>query len=226
MIEDWTSYRLTDFIMLSARVHDRQIELLNQGFAGLQIVSVLAGLFLIWAGLRRTRGAQAVAFALIGAAWVFVAWAFLWERYAAVNVVGAYAAPLFALQGIGLVVLALSGVRMGFGFPMGRWRVAVSVLLLAACAVAYPLFSLALGRPPLQAEFFGMMPDPTALATLCVLALATHRVRYVLMVVPVLWCVVSVVVQVELGVEMAWGVMGLGLFASILAFSPGQRASQ
>lgn len=219
MIEDWTSYRLSDFIMLSARVHDRQIELLNQGFAGLQIVSVLAGLFLVWAGLRRTRGAQAAAFALIGAAWIFVAWAFLWERYSTVNMIGAYAAPLFALQGIGLVAVVVSSVRMGFGFPKERWRVAVSILLLAACTVAYPLFSLALGRPPLQAEFFGMMPDPTALATLCVLALATHRVRFVLMVVPVLWCVVSVVMQVELGIAMAWVVIGFIGFVMLLIFS-------
>lgn len=223
MIEDWTSYRLSDFIMLSARVHDRQIELLNQGFAGLQIVSVLAGLFLVWAGLRRTRGAQAAAFALLGVAWIFVAWAFLWERYAAVNVVGAYAAPLFTLQGLGLVAVALAGVPMGFGFPTGRWRAAVPVVILAASTVAYPLFTLALGRPPLQAEFFGMMPDPTALATLCVLALATHRVRYVLMVVPVLWCVVSVVVQVGLDIPMASVVTGLGVGTFILAACPRGR---
>ena len=49
-----------------------------------------------------------------------------------------------------------------------------------------PLF----GRPWLQAEVFGVAPDPTVAATLGVL-LAADRTRWELLVVPLLWCAIG-----------------------------------
>ncbi len=42
----------------------------------------------------------------------------------------------------------------------------------------------------MQAEVFGVAPDPTVVATLGVLV-ATDRTRWELLVVPLLWCAIS-----------------------------------
>src|SRR2546426_10978908 len=45
-------------------------------------------------------------------------------------------------------------------------------------------------RPWLQAEIFGIAPDPTVVATLGVL-MAADRTHWELLVVPLLWCAIS-----------------------------------
>jgi hypothetical protein len=47
-----------------------------------------------------------------------------------------------------------------------------------------------MGRPWLQAELFGVAPDPTAIATLGTLV-AARRPHWELLVIPLLWCAVS-----------------------------------
>jgi hypothetical protein len=48
-----------------------------------------------------------------------------------------------------------------------------------------------MGRPPLAAEIFGLAPDPTALATLALLALADNGMRWPLLIVPLIWCLIT-----------------------------------
>jgi hypothetical protein len=48
-----------------------------------------------------------------------------------------------------------------------------------------------MGRSWLAAEIFGLAPDPTALATLALLALADGWSRWPLMIGPAIWCVLS-----------------------------------
>jgi hypothetical protein len=55
----------------------------------------------------------------------------------------------------------------------------------------YPLIAPALQRPWTQAETFGIMPDPTAIASLGILLLATSRFPWELSAIPLLWCVIS-----------------------------------
>jgi Family of unknown function (DUF6064) len=43
----------------------------------------------------------------------------------------------------------------------------------------------------MQVELFGVAPDPTAVATLGVVLLATDPIRWELLAVPVLWCAVG-----------------------------------
>jgi hypothetical protein len=47
-----------------------------------------------------------------------------------------------------------------------------------------------MGRPWLQAELFGVAPDPTAIGTLGVLVTAQWR-HWELLALPLLWCAVS-----------------------------------
>ena len=64
---------------------------------------------------------------------------------------------------------------------------AILVFALAVEPLAGPL----LGRAWRTVEIFGVAPDPTAVGTLGILLLASGRGRWVLMVIPALWCAVT-----------------------------------
>ena len=62
--------------------------------------------------------------------------------------------------------------------------------LFAAGVVLYPLLTPLQGRPWMQAEIFGVAPDPTAVATVGALLLASGRIVW-LLALPFLWCAIS-----------------------------------
>ena len=64
-------------------------------------------------------------------------------------------------------------------------------LSLGFLSAIYPLLAPLFGRPWRQAEVFGITPDPTALATLGVALLAPARTMWLLLPLPLLWCLVS-----------------------------------
>ena len=69
-------------------------------------------------------------------------------------------------------------------------RQAGTWIFLFALAVE-PLLGPLLGRSWRQVEVFGLAPDPTAVATLGVLLAARFRFRWLLMIIPVLWCAIT-----------------------------------
>ena len=217
MISDWLSYSLADFVMVSARVHDRQIELYNADLLGVQALSLGFGVLILWLGFGRGRKNGIVLSVVLGLAWLLVAWNFLWLRYGEVNFVARYAAPAFALQGVALVATAFVGSGLGFRYPVSALRLP-AIMLVAVCVLFYPVFTVLVGRPVQVAEFFAMMPDPTALATLCVLVTSRNPVRFPLMVIPAAWCAVSAALQYSLDILMAWVVIAV-LAACFLLFA-------
>ena len=64
------------------------------------------------------------------------------------------------------------------------------VALVAYAVLLHPLIAPLTGRPWVQAEVFGIAPDPTAIATLGVILAAT-RAHWHLLILPVIWCVIS-----------------------------------
>jgi hypothetical protein len=165
---EWSTYTLSDFLMFSPRTYWRLVELYNRDFWPLQLPLLVGGLAAF--GLGTIRSALAfrwIALAL-SAAWLWVGWAFLWERYATINWAAKYVALAFVMQ-----ALLLAGMALRPGQPVPQPGVAARGLggLFAAAGLVYPLLGLALGRPWVQAEVFGMAPEPTALFTLGLLLL-------------------------------------------------------
>ena len=214
--EVWLSYRLSDFVMFSERVYLRQLELHNAAIPGMQAVSLGIGLFICW-WVMSARGSLARFGTLILAiAWIWVAWSFLWSRYAEINLLARYAAPAFAAQGLAL--LAIAAFSDGLRVRMQRgWLRVPSIALLSATLLFYPLLAPVTGRPVMAAEFFALMPDPTALATLTLLSVSKSRIRWFLMVIPVFWCLCSIAIFRVLDSPMFWVVTLIGLSAIIIA---------
>jgi hypothetical protein len=166
---EWSTYTLSDFLMFTPRTYWRLVELYNRDFWPLQLPLLAAGLAALWlAAARRAQAFRWVAFGL-SALWLWVGWAFLWERYATINWAAKYVALAFAVQ-----ALLLAGMALRPGKPAPQPGVAARGLggLLAAAGWLYPLLCLAAGRPWVQAEVFGMAPEPTALFTLGLLLLS------------------------------------------------------
>jgi len=187
-MSEWWTYRLSDFLMFAPRTYYRLFELYNAEIWPLQIATIAVGLGAVWLIWRGTHGR--VVAAVLAGAWIFIAWAYHWERYAAINMAAAYYAIGFAVEAM---LLAWVGVRrdsLRFDLraaPIGYFGLAI----LVAGVVLYPLLAPLAGRPWEQAEVFGIAPDPTAIATIGALLAVTGRVPWLLLVLPILWCAVS-----------------------------------
>lgn len=167
----WWTYTLSDFLMFSPRTYWRLVELYNRDVWPAQLVALAGGLAAIALVRSDTPAAGRLVAALLGAAWLWVGWAFHWDRYATINWAAAYFAVAYAVQAALFVVFWLLRSRL----PPADGPARRAGLVLAAIAVVlYPLMGWALGRPWTQAEVAGLMPDPTALATLALL-LAARR---------------------------------------------------
>lgn len=188
-MSEWWSYTLSDLLMFSAKTYYRLFELYNQAIWPAQLVAALAGLAILGGAARGGGLTGRAAAALLAACWLWVGWAFHLERYAAINTAGVAFAVAFALQA--LLLLWFGSVRGRLA--MAPLRDAIRRPALGAVAFAmlgYPLLALIDGRSSLQMEWFGVAPDPTALATLGLLVLARPG-RWLLWPIPLLWCAIS-----------------------------------
>lgn len=187
-MSEWWTYRPSDFLLFSAETYRRLFELYNRDVWPLHLVAIVAGLAIVMLAARRT-GGRIVA-AILAAAWLWVAWAFHLERYATIQIAARWFAAAFALEALLLVWIGVvrDGLRTGSAIrPVQR----LGLALFGFALLLQPLIVPLLGRGWTSVEVFGLAPDPTAVATLGVVLFAGTRIRWSLLVVPVLWCAVS-----------------------------------
>jgi hypothetical protein len=182
-MSEWWTYSLSDFLLFSPRTYYRLFELYNDEVFPTQAAAVAIGVALLV--LLRGRGLLSgrLAGAILAAVWLWVAIAFHAKRYATINWAALYFAGAF------LVEAAFLGATIFTRF-WGSRRGAVGFCLIAL-AIAYPLVAPLFGRPWSQAEFFGLAPDPTAIATLGAVLLAYGWLRWALAIIPLAWCAVG-----------------------------------
>lgn len=188
-MSEWWTYTLSDFLLFSPRVYYRLFELYNRSLWPLAIVSLALGLAIFLLVLRPTHASHRVIPAILGAFWIWIAWAFFWERYGSINWASVYLAPLFGLQGVAFLWTAVSG-QIKF-VPSRKIPDVVALAIFCFSLVGYPFLAALTGRTWIAAEIFGLAPDPTALATLALLALADGGSRWPLLIVPLIWCLIT-----------------------------------
>lgn len=189
-MQDWSSYSLSDFLLFSPRVYERMFVLLNQDLWPAQLLFAIAGFAILFAVARfELRGMQfgLVALAL---AWMLVAFVFFQGRYEQINWLGRYIMPIAIVQGVLLLATAIA-VQRGtrFGWPVSSLAGMVIVLLLCLGLVVYPLLALTSEQGLAGAQMLFATPDPTAVATLGIAALLRSPMRWLLMIVPIAWCI-------------------------------------
>ena len=189
-MSEWWTYRLTSFLLFSPRTYYRLLELYNLAIWPAQLAGAAIGIAIIALLIGERSYRERVIAGLLCACWLWVAWAFLLQRYAQINWVAPWFAAAFALQGLLLLGLGVLAGRIVFSPPRGAgfW---LAIALLALCVVGYPLLAPLAGRSWTTAETFGVAPDPTAIGTIATLVLVRGRIRWLLLVVPLLWCAIA-----------------------------------
>jgi len=214
-MSEWWTYRLSSFLLFSSRTYYRLFELYNAAIWPVQVLAIALGLvilvLLVRAGPSRSRWIAAI----LSASWLFVAIAFHARRYATINFAAVHFAWAFGIEAALLILTGALG-RLEFERPAdlaGRAGMAMFVFAL----VVSPLVGPALGRGWRGIELFGVAPDPTAVATLGILLLARGRGRWLLMVVPALWCVITGAFLSAMQAPDAWISPAVAVLAACLA---------
>ena len=221
------SWAPEDFLLFSPRAYWRLFALENAAVWPAQFLLIAAGALLLFGMVRGRRpsgrwGSPALGLAL-AAAWFWAGLQFLALRYGAIN----WAAPILAwgfyAEGALLAVLGLSG-RVAFTGRGTRARAGIG--LLAAALFAWPLLALLDGRPWQEAEVFAIAPDPTALATLALLALAPRsRWTVPLAIVPALWLAISALTLFTMGAWQGWAVFAALIAGLVACTAPGRETA-
>jgi hypothetical protein len=209
---EWWTYTLSDFILFSPRTYYRMIERHNLAMWPGQLVTLGLGLVVLTLLFRPARQQGRIVAVILALLWAWVAWVFLWNRYATINWAATYFAWAFALE---VVLLVVAGVVRGeIRFrprrdPSGIIGIGLFILSLAV----YPLLPPLIGRGWRQAEIFGIVPDPTAIGTLGLLLLAEGPLRRSMMAVPIFWCVISGATLWAIGSPEGWMMTAAAILA-------------
>ena len=207
------SWAPEDFLPFSPRAYWRLFALENEAVWPVQPLLLAAGVLLVLLLLRGRRPSFRWLGPALGAAWIWAGWQFVAMRYGALNWAAPGLAWGFCAEGALLAALGLSG-RPAFA---GRERSRAGIGLLAAALLAWPVLAPLDGRPWREAEVFAVAPDPTAAATLALLALAARgRWRALLCVVPALWLAASALTLLAMGAWQGWAVLAF-LIAGLAA---------
>ena len=217
-MSEWWTYTLSSFLLFSPRTYYRTIELYNLAIWPAQLAGVAIGLAIVALLFGKRGHRDQIIAALLAACWLWVAWAFHYQRYAQINWVAPWFAAAFAFQASLLVVVGVVAGRIVFQSASGReFWIAISLVAIAVCG--YPLLAPLTGRAWTTVETFGMAADPTAIATVAALGLVRGRIRWVLLVVPLLWCAVTAATLWAMDAPEAVVVTG----AALLALLPATR---
>jgi hypothetical protein len=211
-MSEWWTYRLTSFLLFSPRTYYRLFELYNLAIWPAQLAGMAIGLALLALMFGKHRHYERIIAGLLAACWLWIALAFHYQRYAQINWAAAWFAVAFACEALLLVVVGVVAGRLVLQ------RASAATLWIATAIVAmsilgYPIGAPLTGRPWTTAEIFGVTPDPTAIASVAVLALVRGRIRWLLLAVPVLWCAVTAATLWAMRAPEAWVVVAAGLLA-------------
>jgi hypothetical protein len=182
---EWWSYQPSDFLLFSARTYQRLFEVYNAEIWPAHVFATALGVALFACMVAMQRGstvaavvAARTACVLVAAGWLWIAWAFHLQRYAAINWVATWFAAAFAAQGVLFFALFIQ-----------------------------PWATLALtGRPWREVEVFGLAPDSTAIGTLGLLLVlrppsGARALAFLLWPIPLLWCLVGALTRWTLAAQ-------------------------
>ena len=203
MLSDLGSYGLNDFLQFSQETYFRMFELYNRDVWPLHLLALVLAAALL--GLVHRRHGSRIAAGLLALLWAWVAWAFFLERYATIMIAAPYFAALFGLEAV-----LIAGIGAAAGRIQFAERTGLGLGLMLFAMFLNPLIGILEGRNLQQLEFFGMGPDPTAIATIGFLLATEGRMRWMLLVPAIIWCAVSVLTSLAMGsVEMAGPVIAV-----------------
>ena len=218
------AWALEDLLPFEPRAYWRLFALENEALWPAQLALLAAGAALLFCLLGGRRPSGRWLGPALGAVWLWTGWQFVALRYGTLNWAAPTLAWAFYAEGVLLAALGPTG-RLSFARRGRRDRIGIG--LIASALFVWPLLSRLDGRPWSEAEAAAIAPDPTAIATLGLLALAGRdRWTALLCLPPALWLAASALTLFTMGAWQGWAVLaallaGLAAQAAIPAKGPG-----
>jgi len=220
---DWWTYRPEDFLHFSERVYWRLFELNNQAVWPVQIIAIVLGAVILALLLRPNVLSNRAIAIILATAWSFVALTYFRKEYATISWAAQFVVPLFLVEAILLAWLGGFRNQLAISVHGKTWGYVRLAILIYALAF-HPLIALLGGRPLASAEIFGIAPDPTAIATLALLALSGGGGAVILLlIIPTSWCVFNGATLLTMGTWEGW--IPLATVAFTLTARPWRRTS-
>ncbi|MDX1572730.1 MAG: DUF6064 family protein [Methylophaga sp.] len=210
----WSSYALQDFIPFTVDIYFRLLERMNETFWPLHLLSLSLGLAALWLAIKN-RGRLACL--LVAPVWVFVAFAFFFQRYAELNWAGSYIGSFFVAQAILFILIALAGKDLD-NKSCKKPSAVIGIAIAFIGLIGWPFIALLTGGHMYQSEVFGIHAGPTVITTLG-LSLIMFRgwALWLMAMIPALWLLFSgltlwglgIPVSMILFIVLAIGLIGL-----------------
>lgn len=203
-MEALLSYHPRDLLLFSPRVYWAMVAGNNDAYRLLAWFAPVAGLALLWLLDRGKQRDRRVAFALVGVAWWFVTWSFLWQEYRSINWAVTWAIPLFVAMGAWFLLMA---VRPGQHLCRPH-RFRLGMMLVLWGTLIHPLGFLVDDRGLAAADTWLLFPEPLAVTTLGLVLAGLQGWRLALaMPIPLLWSLVGGATLLGLGSPVGWAVL-------------------
>jgi len=220
-------YALSDLLMFTLEVYQRLFIRLNTDAWPWQAVVVLAGLAVIPLLLQPGAPYRRGALVLMALAWAGSGAGFLMTYFAPINWPAQPAGVAFLIQAGLILLLACSRfVPAGLSLQGREGRSFVNLWLFVLLLM--PWMSALDAGAWRAVALFGMTPDITALGWVVFSLRVARPVRWLLLIIPLLWCLFSLLTLWELGASLMLLVPLSGLLAGLLALfagtSPGPGA--
>lgn len=223
---DWLSYSLSDFLMFGPEVFLRLFVRINQDFWPWQGVAVVMMLLIAGFLVRGDKLAKRAILLLLAAAWLWSGAGFLLEYYGPINLPATWFGWGFILQAALLTVAALVWPWDGnANRPARRWRASTGWLAMTGLL---SLLMVAQTGNWQAIALFGIAPGVTVAASVPCLLLLPRRVRWLFLLLPLLWSVFSAATLWTLGTRMVFVLPVATLTLTLVSFwfSPRRAQSQ
>ena len=216
METSWLSYSLSDFLMFGPEVFLRLFVRINQDiwpWQGVAVAMVIAiGALLIRGNAMARRGVLL----LVAAAWLWSGAGFLVHYYGPINLPATWFGWAFVLQG---ALLTVAGLFWPWSAATNRpiwyrWLMGTGCIALMGLA---PLITVAQTGDVQAAALFAVTPDVTALGAVPCMLLFPRRVRWLFLLLPLIWSLFSVATLWTLGTSVLALIPGTTLVLAAIA---------
>ncbi|MBS3803055.1 MAG: hypothetical protein KGY54_00780 [Oleiphilaceae bacterium] len=210
-------YALSDLIMFTPEVYLRLFIRFNEAVWPVQLLALAAGVAIPVLLTRQSMMARKLAVALLSLAWIACGFGFMGNFYAPINWPVAYFGYAFAGQA--LLIAAVAGawqppVRWSPVGQRGKALIALWLLML----LVLPWLTVAAASDGRALPFFALTPDLTVLGSILATTLVPRAVRWLLLLIPIVWCGFSALTLLALGLPFPIIVPLAGLLAAAVAF--------
>lgn len=195
---DLATYSLADFVAVTPEVYLRLFARQNVQLWPSQLVTVVIGFVLLYCARCKDFRYGHLGLAVV---WVWSGITFHFNLYAELNWAAIYFGYGFFGQALLHCLREYVGSRQEEPEAF-EWNLGIAVAGFSL--ILYPLIVVVFGNSWTGIQLFGTAPPTTALATVGFIT-ATRRPRWFLMIIPVIWCAISSLQCLAMG--LYWGLI-------------------